>query len=89
MNLPVRLLYPSGDLSVDEGRETDGDRVYPEDRDVLFYTAVSDDVLVPQRLCKRSQTVHRDSHAHQHAYAAKRDYDAVRHDAKGRDAIFR
>lgn len=43
-------LHLSGDLSVDEGREADGDSVYPKDRDVLLYAAVGDDVFVPQRL---------------------------------------
>lgn len=85
----MRLLYPSGQLGIDERRETDGDRVNPEDRDVLFYTAMSDDILVSQRLCQRSQAVHRNSHAHQHAYAAKCDYDAVRHDAEGGNTVVR
>lgn len=45
-------LHLSGDLSIDEGREADGDSIYPKDRDVLLYAAVGDDVLVPQRLCQ-------------------------------------
>lgn len=43
-------LHLSGDLSVDEGREADGDSIYPKNRDILLYAAVSDDVLVSQRL---------------------------------------
>lgn len=82
-------LHLSGDLSVDEGREADGDSVYPKDRDVLLYAAVGDDVFVPQRLRQWSQTINRDCHRHQDAYAAERDYDAVRHDAEDGDAVFR
>lgn len=48
--LPMRLHF-SSDLSVDEGREADADSIYPKGCDVFFYAAVSDDVLVSQRLC--------------------------------------
>jgi len=57
-------------LSINEGREADSDRVDPEDGDVLFYTAVGDDVSVSQRLRERGQTIHRDGDGHQDAHTA-------------------
>lgn len=86
--LPVRL-HSSEDLSVDERREADADRVHPKHRDVLLYAAVSDNVLVSQRLRQRGQTVHRDRHSHQNAHAAQRDHDAIGHDAERGGAVHR
>jgi len=68
-SLPVRL-HRTSNLGVDEGREADSDRVDPEDGDVLFYTAVGDDVSVSQRLRERGQAIHRDGDSHQNAHAA-------------------
>lgn len=82
-------LRPSDDLSINKGREANGDRVYPKDRDILFYAAMGDDILVSQWLRQRSQTVHRDGHGNQDAHAAERNHDAIRHDAESGNAVFR
>lgn len=82
-------LHLSDDLSIDERREANGDRIYPKDRDVLFYAAVGDDVLVSQRLRQRSQTIHCDGHGDQDAHAAECDHNAIWHDAKSGNAVFR
>jgi len=47
-------LHPSDDLSIDERREANDNRIYPKDRDVFLYAAMGDDVLVSQRLRQRS-----------------------------------
>lgn len=86
--LPLRLHF-TGELGVDEGREADNDCVYPKCSNILFYAAVSNDVLVSQRLRERCQAVHRDGNGHQDAYAAERNHDAVWHDAKRGNTIFR
>lgn len=49
--LPVQL--NAHYFYVDQRREADSDRVDPKHGDVLLDAAVSDDVLVPERLCKR------------------------------------
>ncbi|KOX75888.1 hypothetical protein WN51_12318 [Melipona quadrifasciata] len=76
---PVRLSLPCY-IRVDQRREADCDRVDPEHGDIFLDAAVGDDVLVPERLCKRRQPVHGDRHGHQHAHAAQRNHDAVRSD---------
>lgn len=81
-------LHSSDDLSIDEGWEAHGDRIYPKDRDVLFYAAVGDDILVSQRLRQRSQTVHRDGYGDQDAHATERDHNAIRHDAESGNTVF-
>lgn len=85
---PVWLSF-SWYLGVDQRREADNDRVDPEHGDVLLDAAVSDDVLVPEGLCKRRQPVYSDCHSHQHAHAAQCNHDAVWNDAQRGNAIFR